>query len=655
MRQLVLETIACVLVPGLLVAQEVAQSEVLDVEVVNVDVYATDKRGNRVTDLVASDFQILEDGKKVNVDYFTHFQEGAGVESRAALSPRESLPGADLPRVETLPASRVQLVVLVDNENSRRGAKERLLEEVGDVLAGRPASVMVTTYEGGRLEVVQPFTEDEAVWTAALDAVNVAGGRQAMQGMERRAMIDEIEPIIAGLAAGGSNSAGSAGQLKMLTSTVRMHAQETHNYGRRTLSAIEGLVVALGAVPERKSVLYVGDGFPLMPGLELYNLVAHAFGNDPRLRPTGVSDVSSSGFGGGSSGGSGSSGGGGGGGSAGGGGGGGGSSGGGGSGGDAGGSSGGSGGGGSTGGGGTGNSFGSSSSSGSTSLASFQMEAQRFDLSAQVRQLTAKANTSRVSFYAASSVRIESGVDAQLRFGSAELPGFYADFRTNRENTLHQMSDETAGRLMSSGGDVEGLVDDLFRDRGNYYFLGYDPPQRKAKKKRSPFHRIKVKVKRKGVRLRHRQGYVEREVGTGIEELLVASLVLGYEDNPHDFELDVIPGDASARSLHIIIPIDSMALEAGSDGVHRAKLELSILGQTDDSHFTTLQQVPLIVEVASDLLERASGQLYQVAMPLPDEGAPAKIAMSLWEAAAGRRSLVNIDIAKEGEGIGAQR
>ena len=47
-----------------------AAAERVDVDVVNVDVYVTDKKGNPVTDLAQGDFQVSEDEKKVKVTNF---------------------------------------------------------------------------------------------------------------------------------------------------------------------------------------------------------------------------------------------------------------------------------------------------------------------------------------------------------------------------------------------------------------------------------------------------------------------------------------------------------------------------------------------------------------------------------------------------------
>ena len=48
----------------------------LDVNLVNVDVVVVDKKGELVTDLGRDDFQIIDDGKKVEVEYFARLTGG---------------------------------------------------------------------------------------------------------------------------------------------------------------------------------------------------------------------------------------------------------------------------------------------------------------------------------------------------------------------------------------------------------------------------------------------------------------------------------------------------------------------------------------------------------------------------------------------------
>ena len=51
-------------------------SEVIDVRVVNVEVVVTDRAGNRIRGLQASDFELLVDREPVPISYFTEVDEG---------------------------------------------------------------------------------------------------------------------------------------------------------------------------------------------------------------------------------------------------------------------------------------------------------------------------------------------------------------------------------------------------------------------------------------------------------------------------------------------------------------------------------------------------------------------------------------------------
>ena len=51
-------------------------ADVIDVRVVNVEVVVTDKKGNRIRGLQASDFELRVDGAPVPIDYFTEIDDG---------------------------------------------------------------------------------------------------------------------------------------------------------------------------------------------------------------------------------------------------------------------------------------------------------------------------------------------------------------------------------------------------------------------------------------------------------------------------------------------------------------------------------------------------------------------------------------------------
>ena len=75
--------VAALLAPGGLVAAQESEppsafTETVDVEVINVDVYVTDRAGNPVSDLTRDDFILLRDKKRIEFDYFYASGEAAG-------------------------------------------------------------------------------------------------------------------------------------------------------------------------------------------------------------------------------------------------------------------------------------------------------------------------------------------------------------------------------------------------------------------------------------------------------------------------------------------------------------------------------------------------------------------------------------------------
>jgi VWFA-related protein len=72
-------------------------------------------------------------------------------------------------------------------------------------------------------------------------------------------------------------------------------------------------------------------------------------------------------------------------------------------------------------------------------------------------------------------------------------------------NSIQVLADNTDGRAIVNKNDLAAGMKQIVRDQSAYYLLGYNSSRAPADGK---FHEIKVKVKRPGVDVRHRQGYV---------------------------------------------------------------------------------------------------------------------------------------------------
>ena len=80
---------------------------------------------------------------------------------------------------------------------------------------------------------------------------------------------------------------------------------------------------------------------------------------------------------------------------------------------------------------------------------------------------------------------------------------------TNRES-LGFLAAETGGRLFKDANNLAPALAEMLEMTSRYYVLGFQPEVEKGP---GAFHKIRVKVDRKGVKFSHRPGYFERAPG----------------------------------------------------------------------------------------------------------------------------------------------
>ncbi|HEX2163624.1 MAG TPA: VWA domain-containing protein, partial [Thermoanaerobaculia bacterium] len=240
--------------------------DTVDVRVVNVDVFVTDKKGNPVSGLDRDDFELVEDGRPVAITNFYAVEEGR---PRGGLAPGQiadlPLPPPDAPQPIEIPEEqRLHLVVYVDNFNIRPANRNRVLDDVGYFLTtqlDRDDRVMLVTYDR-TLNVRQAFTSDPRLIAGALDEVERVTGHAVARDDERRRILEQIEE---------SRTVSAA------ASYARMHAESMDNDLRFTIGALKELIGTLAGLPGRKAILYVSDGVPMVPGQDVFYAVDAQF------------------------------------------------------------------------------------------------------------------------------------------------------------------------------------------------------------------------------------------------------------------------------------------------------------------------------------------------------------------------------------------
>jgi VWFA-related protein len=149
--------------------QEVLKHEVT-VELVIVEVFVTDEKGNFVDNLSKSDFEIYEDGRKVEIKYFAVVKPEKETREEKAIAEIEAIK-------EPRRSEEMKLVILFDNLNTNRwylNSHWPQIQEMFKALSGKAQETMIMELSrrfGAR--IIQPFTSNPNLLSAVFSKFNV--------------------------------------------------------------------------------------------------------------------------------------------------------------------------------------------------------------------------------------------------------------------------------------------------------------------------------------------------------------------------------------------------------------------------------------------------------------------------------------------------
>ena len=166
--------------------------ETVNVGVVNVDVYVTDKKGNPVTGLAKNDFQLLENDRPVEITNFYAVNNGKSVTpltsiETAATAPAPGAPPspAEMEKIQTPEDQRLRLIVYIDNYNLRPFNRNRVMRELRAFIGqnlGKDDLMMLATYDR-ELHIRHTFTSDPSLIAAGmLDIEKIGRSRDEIRG-----------------------------------------------------------------------------------------------------------------------------------------------------------------------------------------------------------------------------------------------------------------------------------------------------------------------------------------------------------------------------------------------------------------------------------------------------------------------------------------
>lgn len=583
-----------------------AFGESVEVNVVNVDVFVSDKNGRRVADLQKTDFELLEDGKPVPI---TNFEVVTERVARAEAAPSPQAPAA--PAVAA-PEDALNLVILFDNSNIKPASRTRAARQLREFLTRSlsPGDRVMLVSQGLGLKVHLPFSNDPAAVARALDEIQRLAAQGIQSDQDRRLAFQTIMDI-------QQASIISPDPLPCplnIATPAHTYAASRRDEVRRALGSLTVLVNSLSGVPGRKALLHVSDGLPLIPGEEVFEMLVGLCGG-------GTSGLGSFQGPGGPETGSASEG---------------------------------------DGGGGAGGAR-PSNARDFDPLAVYDarmlgprayqaasqapIDAQAYNVTKDLQKLAAHANAHRVTLYTLQASGLAAPDNSDTGAAPSDrlfqFPAIGQVLRANNRDSLSFLADETGGRAILDTNDFGPDLARMREDFESYYSLGFTPAHNGDGRE----HKIEVKVKRPGTRLRYRQSYRDKPALEKLVDRTLASLYHGFDDNPLNIAMEIgdqIPGAGGTWTVPVKLRIPMFKLAVlNRDETYEGALKLFVVTGTPDGANSPVRQVSVPLKIPRKEVLSAMGQYYVYNLTLTMKPGEHKVALAVRDEVAATTSYLS--------------
>jgi VWFA-related protein len=283
-------TLLLVPVPALTADQETETSKLkrigglkfvdeLEVTVVNVVAYVTDKKGSPIEGLTMEDFKLYQDGQEKPVTNFQAFtqelyQSNLELPALDRPIPRTEETGEEIPRPKP-----VHIVLYIDNENLHPIHRNRVLSQARDFVRANlvpPVEMMVVAYQRS-FEIVQPFTSDSMPVLQALRSLRKYTGGFPERRSSREEIIEMMERQIDEQGGRAGYNARSTREYQTVYQSIVAYAEEEFTNLAFTVDALRNVMSMIAGLPGRKVIIYVSNGLPMQPGLGLFTALSETY------------------------------------------------------------------------------------------------------------------------------------------------------------------------------------------------------------------------------------------------------------------------------------------------------------------------------------------------------------------------------------------
>lgn len=248
-------------------------TETIDVAITSLDVVVTDGKGNRVRGLTKADFEIYENGQLREITNFTEY--AAAPATATIATPAPATPAATAASSPAAPAPPRRVMILFDANSltptHRRGATAAAVSFIDQHI--RPNDKVMIAVLSQSFTPRLEWTNDRAAMKRVIETIGRETAMNTVQADLKRAE-EAIETLIE-LAAStvGASSAARTPKFSELMDVARSYAERSLQDTRATAALLSKIVTQFGKQPEKKALIFLGEGLDARPGWELFQML----------------------------------------------------------------------------------------------------------------------------------------------------------------------------------------------------------------------------------------------------------------------------------------------------------------------------------------------------------------------------------------------
>lgn len=555
--------------------------EVVNVEVVNIDVYVTDAEGAPVLGLGPDDFVLRVDRRAVPINNFYAVEQrgdelfvrrGGELPAEPLLPPPPDDPlereAAARQPVTAPPEQALHVVIYIDNLNLTPPNRNRVMRELRAFIREhlRPEDRIMLASFDRYLNLRMPFTNDRDQVRRSLLDLETFTGQRVHRNSERRDLFEVINDVnteienrtnnerrVEAVRQGGLIGGGEVLAREQLIN----YAGSVRNETNMAIDGLMRLVENLSAAPGRKAIVYVADGIPMIAGEDIFYFLNGVWEQAVSLIEMSEYDMS--------------------------------------------------------------------------------RRFQQLAASANANRVSFYTIDAR-----GLTVYSQGTVDSQVAGLPGQMAQIDTIARTNLQSPLQLMAEETGGQAILNANRVMPELLSVAADFRNYYALGYMPDL--AGDGAYHRIEVVWKNMPRGAQVRYRKGYRDKTIESRMIEGTLSALNLNMLENPLGARIHNLPPKRRPDGnfdvpLVIEVPWEDLTL-IPREGVHHGRIQLWLVARDEKDHATQPQRTELNIAVPPHRLSEIEGGTWRYGLELTMEGGYHDLGIGLRDDIGGRQSFL---------------